>query len=85
MGLYPIKNCIKSLKYYMHFNGISLIRLSAFADADGTVPSANGVFLPDCFLLFYSKARISRIQAVSYPSTELGFRCVFVIVYVSNL
>lgn len=27
MGLYPIKNCIKSLKYYMHFTGISLIRL----------------------------------------------------------
>lgn len=27
MGLYPIKNCIKSLKYYMHFSGISLIRL----------------------------------------------------------
>lgn len=27
MALYPIKNCIKSLKYYMHFTGISLIRL----------------------------------------------------------
>lgn len=27
MGLYPIKNCIKSLKYDMHFTGISLIRL----------------------------------------------------------
>ena len=27
MGLYPIKNCIKSLKYYMYFTGISLIRL----------------------------------------------------------
>lgn len=27
MGLYPIKNCIKSLKYYMYFAGISLIRL----------------------------------------------------------
>lgn len=27
MGLYPIKNCIKSLKYYMHFSGIFLIRL----------------------------------------------------------
>lgn len=27
MGLYPIKNCIKSLKYYIHFSGISLIRL----------------------------------------------------------
>lgn len=36
MGLYPIKNCIKSLKYYMHFSGISLIRLSACADGDST-------------------------------------------------
>lgn len=27
MGPYPIKNCIKSLKYYMHLSGISLIRL----------------------------------------------------------
>lgn len=27
MGLYPIKNCIKSLKYYMHFTGIFLIKL----------------------------------------------------------
>lgn len=72
MGLYPIKTCIKSLKYYMHFSSTSLMRLFCMCRCWQSLRKES--FLTDCSL--YSRAWIVLIQC-STPSTEPLFWTMF--------
>lgn len=57
MGLYPIKNCIKSLKYYMHFTGISLIKLFCMCRCWQHTEKRSSVWLPP----FKSRSRVQDV------------------------